>query len=55
MDHTVFHKCLIKQTNPVYMCEWVEITDTPVYMRERGGGGRVECGLRSDISGDIHT
>jgi hypothetical protein len=29
---------------------WVAITDAPVYMRERGGGARGECGLRSAAS-----
>jgi hypothetical protein len=28
-------------------------TDAPVYMRERGGGGRGGCGLRSAISAVI--
>ena len=36
----------LKQTIPV----WVVIPDSPVYMRERGGGTRVECGLRITIS-----
>ena len=31
------------------------ITDASVYMRERGEGGRGECGLRSVISDVIHT
>jgi len=29
---------------------WGAITDAPVYMRERGGGARGECGLRSAAS-----
>ena len=32
------------------MSGWDAITDAPVYMRERGGGGRGECGLKSAIS-----
>ena len=34
---------------------WVAITDAPEYMRERGGGGREGCGLRSTISAVIYT
>ena len=33
--------------------EGVELYD--VYMRELGGGGREECGIRSTISVVIHT
>ena len=33
----------------------VVITDAPVYMRERGRGGRGVRGLRSAISDVIHT
>ena len=32
------------------MSVWGAITDTPVYIRERGEGGRGECGLRDTIS-----
>jgi hypothetical protein len=31
------------------------ITDTPVYIRDRGGGGRGGCGLRNVISVVTHT
>ena len=31
------------------------MTDTPVYIRERGGGRRGGCGIRSAISDVIHT
>ena len=41
----------LRQTMPV----WVAIIDAPVYMGERGGGGRGECGLRSAVSAVIHT
>ena len=37
------------------MSGWVVITDVPVYMRERGGGGRGECGLKRSISVVRHT
>ena len=37
------------------MSVWVTITDAPVYIRERGEGGRGECGLRSAVSAVIHT
>ena len=37
------------------MSVWVPITDTPVYMRERGGGEQGECGLRSATSAVIHA
>jgi len=36
----------LRQTIPVS----ITITDAPVYMRERGEGGRGECGHRSTIS-----
>ena len=35
--------------------DWIPITDTPVYMCDRGEGGRGEYGLRSVISTVIHT
>jgi hypothetical protein len=40
----------IRQTHGLSqtMSVWVPIIDPPVYIRERGGGGRGECGLRRE-------
>jgi hypothetical protein len=53
--HTEIHLSLTRTWEDSVGTVGVVITDAPVYMRERGGGGRGGCGIRSVIPVVIHT